>query len=233
MRIRYINATFVIIGLVVGIIISFQIRVRPVSIGSFPLDQYEAQKSVLAAFSTEQDSLKKSLSNIEAKLNEQKQIIEKNSSRGTQDALARLKLKSGFDKVSGEGISITLSDNPSVFRTDFSSINEGFVQATDLRDLVNGLFLQDARAIAINGVRVLPLTPIQPVFDSILVGNLQVGSPFIVTAIGNTVSLEEAVKHIEQRKIQIYIESPASLEILPAESSREFKYLSNSISNSK
>lgn len=226
MRIRLVNISFIVIGIIVGGILALQIRAKPVNIGSYPLDQLEVQRSLLTTFSSEQDALKKSLATIEQKLEEEKTIIEKVSSKETQNELARLKTLTGLDVVSGEGIKVTLSDNPTFLRTDFSAVDENFVQATDLRDLVNGLFLQGAKAVAINNIRILPLTPIQPVFDSILVGNLQIGSPFEVIAIGNVDALLEATQNIKKRKIRTYIDSPVSAKINPTDNPRELKYIS-------
>jgi uncharacterized protein YlxW (UPF0749 family) len=226
MRIRLVNISFIVIGVIIGSILALQIRAKPVNVGSYPLDQLEVQRSLLTAFSSEQDVLKKSLATIEQKLEEEKTFLEKISSKETKNELARLKSLTGLDVVEGEGIKITLKDNSTFSRTDFSAVNENFVQATDLRDLVNLLFLQDAKAIAINDIRVLPLTPVQPVFDSVLVGNLQIGSPFEIVAIGNIDSLLEATKTIKKRKIQVYVDSPIFAKINPTDNPRELKFIS-------
>ena len=71
-------------------------------------------------------------------------------------------------------------------RGDFSAADENFVQAAYLRDLVNALFLKDASAVSVNGKRALPLTPIQSAFDTILIQNVQVYSPFTIEAVGSS-----------------------------------------------
>lgn len=225
MKIRLFNLFFVIIGIAIGIILSLQIRAQPVGTSSSPVKQLAVQKSLLNTFAAQQEELKKKLSEIEQKLTDAKRIIEKRTSKETQETLARLKSLTGFDAAEGEGIRITVSDSPSVSRVDFSAVNENFVQASDLRDLVNALFLQDAKAIAINGKRILPLTPIQPVFDSILVGNFQIASPFTVSAIGNPESLTQAVSNIQKRRIQVFVDSPIALTIDPADSPRSLKFV--------
>ncbi len=226
MKNRFINLFFISIGVAIGIILSLQIRAQPVGTSSSPEKQLAIQKSLLNSFSAEQEELKKKLLSIEEKLASAKAVMEKRSSGETQETLTRLKQKTGFDTVSGEGIRITLSDNPSVSRVDFSALNENFVQASDMRDLVNALFLQDARAIAINEKRILPFTSIQPVFDSILVGNFQIGSPFTISAVGNPNALQEAIKGLYKRKIQIFVDLPATLTIVPADNPRSLKFLS-------
>lgn len=226
MRLRLVDSFFIFIGIAVGIILSLQIQVKPLRLGSFPLDQLAIQKSLLQGFSSEQDALQSTLAELDSKLQEIQETIERRSSKQTTNRLAHLKQLAGFDMPTGEGVRITMSDNPEVFRSDFSSLNENFVQATDLRDMVNALFLQDASAISINGRRITPLTPIQPVFDTILVGNFQITAPFTIEALGPVASLSSAPRHIETRKIHVFVETAASLELNPLDSSPPSSFLS-------
>ncbi|MEK9132565.1 MAG: DUF881 domain-containing protein [Patescibacteria group bacterium] len=226
MKLRLIDTVFILIGLAVGIILSLQIRSQPIGNRSFPLDQLEVQKSLLSTFSLEQTDLKKELESVENKLTEARAIVERRSSRQTLRQLDSLKKLTQLNAATGSGIRITLSDNPSVSRLDFSAINENFVQATDLRDLVNALYLKDAKAISINGKRVSPLMPIQPVFDSILVGNFQISSPFMVEAVGNSDALKEVAISLQSKKIHVYLERLEKMEIESIQTPRSVKYLS-------
>jgi len=213
MRLNLINIVFIFIGIMIGVILSLQVRANPVSLGSFPLEQLEIQKSLLNAFSLEQQELKQKLDAVETKINESQQIIEKKSSPKVLKMLNDLKYSTGFKPVKGVGIRIVLNDNAAVNRMYFSSTNENFVQAADLRDLVNLLFLKDAQAISINGKRVTSFTAIQSAFDSILIGNYQVSPPFVIEAIGNTSALLEAVRQFNKRKIQLFIDEEMQLDI--------------------
>ncbi|MBI5413679.1 DUF881 domain-containing protein [Candidatus Peregrinibacteria bacterium] len=226
MRFRLVDIGFVAIGLAIGVILSLQIRAHPVKIGSSALDQFETKKAILTSLSVEQEELKQKLAAIEAKKEELKALIAGRSSKKTVQTLENLKELAGYSQVTGDGIRITLNDNVSVTRLDFSSINENFVQATDLRDLVNVLFLKDAKAISINGHRITPMTPIQSVFDSILVGSLQISPPFTVETIGNQTALTEAVKNLTKRNIQILTDPLPSIQIQPAQDSTTAKFLS-------
>lgn len=226
MRSRLLDFVFITIGVTIGIILSLQIRANPVKSGSFPWQQLETKKSLLETFSLEQENLKKQLTVIEAKKEEAQSIIERRFSKETRRTLEHLKELTGFQAIEDEGIRIALSDNPSVARSDFSSINENFVQATDLRDLVNGLFLQDAKAISVNGKRITPLTTIQSAFDSMLIGNFQITTPFVLEAVGNPVSLQEALRSIKKSKIQIFTDVLRDVKIPPLESSRSMKFTS-------
>lgn len=223
---KIIIAIFIAIGVVVGIILSLQIRTRPPEVGSFPLDQLTAQKDMLESFSIEQKDLKTKLATVESKLKIMQEALDANSSKKTIQMLTMLKGLTGFDTATGTGIRITLQDNVAASRVDFSAINENFVQASDLRDLVNTLFLKDAQAIAINGKRITPLTPIQSLFDTILIDNFQTTPPFVIEAIGNPVALEAGVAAFNKRKLNLYIDVRPALTLPPIDVLRPLKFTS-------
>ena len=226
MKIRLVSSFFIIIGVAIGIILSLQVRANPVRFGTSPVDQLETRRALLATFTLQQEDLKKKLTAVDEKLHEAESIIAKRSSPQTLQILKHLKHLTGFDEVAGNGIRMILNDNINVTRVDFSSVNENFVQATDLRDMVNALFLKDAKAVAINGKRVLPLTPIQSIFDNILIGNFKISSPFVVEAIGNVDALKDAIQSIQKRKIRIFVDTDVTMRIESAESSKSVQFIS-------
>lgn len=213
MKSRLVEIFFIALGITIGIILSLQIRANPINIGQSPVEEQAIKKNLLETFSSEQETLKKKALEIEKKREEAQQIIERRSSRQTMQVLNQLRELTDLNEFDGEGIRITLKDSPAVYRIDFSTINDNFVQATDLRDLVNALFLKDAEAISINGKRISPLTPIQSIFDSMLIGNVQIGSPFVIEAAGNPDALKEAVNGFKKRALQVFIDAPVSLKI--------------------
>ncbi|PJC36720.1 hypothetical protein CO046_04325 [Candidatus Peregrinibacteria bacterium CG_4_9_14_0_2_um_filter_53_11] len=225
MRTRLVEVSFVSIGLVIGVILALQIGTTPVYVGSYPLDQIEVQKQLLTTFSTEQEQLKRRLEDVQARRDEVRAIIERHSSPQLVEELGELKSYAGFDTVSGHGVRITLNDK-AIDRINYTSLNQYFVQAADLRDLMNALFLQDAQAISINGRRVLPLTAVQSAFDTIFVGNLQISAPFVVEAVGNPEALKYALTLLPKKEISIYTEDVSELTIAPQETLRPLNYLS-------
>lgn len=224
----WISILFIFIGTAIGVILSLQIRANPVFVGSSTVEQFETQKALLSTFSMEQEALKKELTAIDEKIQASKSIIEKRVSTETLKELNRLKDIAGFNATQGNGVRIILNDNSAVNRFGFSLTNENFVQASDLRDLVNALFLQGAQAIQINGKRLTPLTTIQPVFDTILIDNLQVIAPFSVEAVGHSDTLVAAAESIKQRKIQVFVDKNINLSISPLDTMRSLKFLSAS-----
>lgn len=224
MKIRLEDGGFILIGVAIGIILALQIQASPVKIGSFPLEQLEVKSQLLNTFSHEQELLKEELVVLKGKEAEATKIIEQRSSPKTLELLTRLRDKTGFAQRVGAGIRITLKDNPAVSRMDFSNRNENFVQASDLRDLVNALYLQDATAISINGNRIGALTPIRSLFDTIFIGNIQITSPFIIDVIGAPDSLSAAIEGARTRGITLFVDAIKSLTIPASTQSRSLMY---------
>ena len=85
----------------------------------------------------------------------------------------------GKTDVEGEGVIITLSDN-----------ENRSIEDTDLIFLMNELRLAGAEAISINEKRIVNMTEIVLVNDTILINGERVASPYVVKAIGNQSVLE-------------------------------------------
>lgn len=92
-------------------------------------------------------------------------------------ALRSLQVATGFVPVVGPGLRITVDDNP-------DGSEDGLVRASDLRRLVNGLWVARADAIAINGRRLTVRSPITQAGIAIQVNGNPLSPPYVVTAIG-------------------------------------------------
>lgn len=93
-------------------------------------------------------------------------------------ALAGVQLAAGFVAVSGPGWKVTVADNP-------SGSAAGRVRASDLRQLVNGLWRAGAEAITINGRRLSNASAIVNANISIQVNRSPLTPPYVVAAIGD------------------------------------------------
>lgn len=88
----------------------------------------------------------------------------------------------GKTDVIGEGVIINLIDNAN-----------RQIEDTDLLNLINELRLAGAEAISINDKRIVNMTEIVMVNDTILVNEERIVSPYIVKAIGNQTYLSSAL----------------------------------------
>ena len=93
----------------------------------------------------------------------------------------------GLTNLEGEGIEITLKDDPNATRESISvldDISNHLVHDSDLRMIINELKNAGAEAISINGQRIVNTTSITCIGNVIKVNEEKVGSPFVIKAIG-------------------------------------------------
>lgn len=98
----------------------------------------------------------------------------------------------GLTNVSGQGVEITLKDDPNATRETigiFDDISNHIIHDADLRAVVNALKNAGAEAISINGQRVVNTTAITCIGNVIKVNNEKLASPFTIKAIGLPESL--------------------------------------------
>lgn len=83
--------------------------------------------------------------------------------------------------VTGPGVVITIEENP--------AFPEGLVVDQDLRQVVNGLWISGAEAVAINGHRLSARTAIRQAGGAVTVNYRSVSGPYVIEAIGDPAGL--------------------------------------------
>ena len=136
----------------------------------------EELRTMISSWKSKYEETSEKLEETNKKINEYQEKVSSNqeSSELLEQELLQTNKLVGKTEVTGEGIIITLSDN-----------NETTILDTDLLKLINELRLAGAEAISINDVRVVGMTDIVEVNDTILVNEERVVSPYVVKAIGN------------------------------------------------
>lgn len=111
----------------------------------------------------------------------------------TMDALNNVNKKLGLLETSGPGIIVTVSDakikNDNI-PVEFSQL---IVHDMDILQITNILRNAGAEGIAVNGQRVVGNTGISCIGVVIKVNEEKIGSPYIISAIGNQDNLESAI----------------------------------------
>jgi uncharacterized protein YlxW (UPF0749 family) len=99
--------------------------------------------------------------------------------------LAQVEIAAGYTDVSGPGASVTMANpDPNKPLPNGVDPNQAQVLDSDVQLVVNGLFMQGATAISINGIRLTSTTAIRSAGGSILVSYRPVLSPYVISAIG-------------------------------------------------
>jgi uncharacterized protein YlxW (UPF0749 family) len=103
------------------------------------------------------------------------------------ERLRGMEAGTGLAKVTGDGITVTLTDAPSEVDPvtgEPTGENLGQVLDRDLQRLTNALWASGAEAIAVDGQRLSPVSTIRAAGQAILVDFTPVTSPYQVSAIG-------------------------------------------------
>lgn len=94
------------------------------------------------------------------------------------------KIASGYAKLEGPGISIKMYDNPDSEIIGFD-INDDIIHDVDVLNILNDLRVAGAEAISINGQRVISTSEIKCHGPIIRINGRSIGTPFIISAIGD------------------------------------------------
>ena len=140
------------------------------------------------AYSEVQDS--------EKKLDQVRQTASENTdgSAEKEEEIKKNNILIGLTDVSGEGVIVTLKDNPNA--TADSTILDpslAIVHYSDLLDVVSELKNAGAEAISINEQRVVSTTAINCEGNVINVNGEKISSPFVIKAIGSSVYMYSAL----------------------------------------
>ena len=145
------------------------------------------------------DNSYKELEKAEKELEEERAEATKNdeASKTKEEELKKGNAVLGLTDVTGEGIIITLKDNPTVTTETIGAlddISKYIIHQEDLLNLMNELKNAGAEAISINDQRIIPSTAIICSGNITQVNGEKVGAPFIIKAIGKPDELKEALE---------------------------------------
>ena len=190
------HVAIAVVCFVLGFVIVLQIR--SVKINKPPVvDNTEAQRAEL--LTAELASEKEKNANLTASLYQTKQELSdlQKGITGKDEATAKIQQeyeqmaeKAGYTNVTGEGVTVTLTDKPT---PEGGNANIGIVHDQDVLKVVNELWAAGAKAIDINGERLIATSEIRCVGNTICVNRNVYASPFVITAIGDAETLESGL----------------------------------------
>ena len=195
------------VGVILGALIVIQLRSQEAGNGLDSLTTTELTVLV-GNLNTRNDQLRLEIATTQAELS----ALQSSDARGDtsvgqlQSDLARVRAWTGLDPVVGPGVRITVT---------------GGLDAGSVRDLVNELRNAGAEAIALDDVRVVPNSIVDGPVGGLLVGNVHLGDPFEVSAIGNPESLTGSLTRAGGIIAQLAATDPAAqLIVTPVDTLR-------------
>ena len=179
------------------------------------------------------EMLLKEVESKEEELNKLRDKASKNSIKFEEkkNTLNENKKKLGHTKISGKGIIIKLRDGNDSKNNIKQDITQLIVHDSDIISIVNILRNAGAEAISVNDQRIVTTTPISCIGTVIKINEEKVGSPYMISAIGNQEYLESAltmpggiIELLEQYGIDISVEKGNNIEIPAYLSSSKMEY---------
>lgn len=164
----------------------------------------EELRTMISSWKSKYEETTEKLNETNKKIEEynQKVLSSQETSELLEQELLQTNKLVGKTEVNGEGVIITLSDN-----------EETTIFSTDILKLINELRLAGAEAISVNDVRVIAMTDIVEVNDTILVNEERIVSPYVVKAIGNQTYLSSALSLKNSGFIDMYTSSGKTVKM--------------------
>lgn len=187
---KYIIKTIILLmGLSLGIAISYQVRNNLGENEFVSLNTIQSMKNEVSKNKSEIEEVKNLIEDKKEKLKEFE------NATNTSDVIEvlnkeikNIKTISGFVDLEGPGIIVKIQDSDEKFIPGQSNPG-GIVHDADIQNILNDLKVAGAEAISITGQRVILNSPIRCGGPVIRVNNKNLVAPFIIKAIGNSKKL--------------------------------------------
>ena len=212
----------ILAAFIVGILISIYLKSQGDAQTYITIEEKREIENNIELTKKEIEQLKENVSEYKITLKKYKSIFNdenKSVKELLSEELDYLKKVSGFSKMTGSGVVITIKDSEKDLNIN-QNPNDLIVHDIDILRIVNDLKKSGAIAISINGERVLPTSKIKCSGATITVNDTTYGQPFIIRAIGNSQALiaqmisPESYATLLKEVYGIYIEVESKNEVI-------------------
>ncbi|MGA8245330.1 MAG: DUF881 domain-containing protein [Nocardioides sp.] len=124
-----------------------------------------------------------------------------------------IKGAAGLTATSGPGVTVTLTDAPqSTSENTPDNLNLLLVHQQDIQAVVNAMWKGGARAVTIQGQRVVSTTGIRCIGNSVQLQGVPYSQPYVISAVGDVATLTDALA--KDPYLQVYRQDAADPDIL-------------------
>jgi uncharacterized protein YlxW (UPF0749 family) len=174
----FLSLSLVGIGILVGLIISFQIF-SPVPYVENPWGSMSDLNDTIQILNTSHQRLQTQISDMRSRVTSIESAAADSSTFAKLDSV---KKEAGLTEVKGSGIRVVIDINYDAYFAQ--NPDSDYCFAADLRDLVNIMKAAGAEGISINGQRIIMKTPISCFGSTVLLNNLRFLPPYTIKAVG-------------------------------------------------
>lgn len=196
MKIKHVKHKMVILAtFILGIMLSIYIKTLDSNKVYMSLEQKREVEHQIELKKKEIEKLKKSKLDYNKILAEYEKVI-KDDNKSVKDILQGeledLKEISGYSNIVDDGIVVTISDSKRELENG-QNPNDLIVHDIDILRILNDLKKAGAKAISINGERVISTSEIKCSGATITVNETTYGQPFVIIATGNIENLKASM----------------------------------------
>lgn len=181
----------ILAAFIVGIIIAIYTKTLDSSKVYITLKEREEIEKNIEVTNKELKKLNQYKIELKKELSQYENLIEynpKSVNNLMKEKIKYLKEESGYTDINGQGIIIKIKDNENDIN-DGQNPNDLIVHDIDILRIINDLKISGAKALSINGDRVISTSKIKCSGATITVNETTYGQPFIIKAIGDINSL--------------------------------------------
>jgi uncharacterized protein YlxW (UPF0749 family) len=177
--------------------------------------RYTDLASFVRVDAAQYDALKQRVADLNAQITLLNSQSHNKQVRRVSRRAARMKELAGLMPISGEGVVVTLSDAPQSTSADSTlgsdQRNLLVVHQQDIQAVVNAMWKGGARAVTIQGQRVVGTTGIRCIGNSVQLQGVPYSQPYVIAAVGDTATLSAAIAR--DAYLQTYREDAADPDI--------------------
>ena len=156
--------------------------------------RYADLASLVRAESLEAQALQDRVNELAAENERLSNAITDDEISGLRERSSRLEDPAGFRPVSGPGLTVVLKDSPEeVMDTSDQPINLLVVHQQDIQTVVNTMWEAGARALTIQGQRVITTTGIKCAGNAVRLHGIPYSQPYVISAVGDPDVLQAAI----------------------------------------
>jgi uncharacterized protein YlxW (UPF0749 family) len=176
--------------------------------------RYTDLPSLVSADAQQYDGLKQRVADLNQQVSALSSEVNNKQVEQYNRRADAMKGPAGLRAVSGPGVTITLSDSPkSTDQTPDSAENPNLllVHQQDIQAVVNAMWKGGARAVTIQGQRVVSSTGIRCIGNSVQLQGVPYGQPYVISAVGDPSALSSAIER--DPYLQVYRADAADPDI--------------------
>jgi uncharacterized protein YlxW (UPF0749 family) len=148
---------------------------------------------------TRADALKQRVSDLQQQVNDLSAAVDNRLVRKLNREAALLKAPAGLTPVVGPGVTVTLSDAPQSTGQEtpdtVDNPNLLVVHQQDIQAVVNAMWNAGARAVTVQGQRVVSTTGIRCIGNSVQLQGVPYSQPYVISAVGDVTAIMDAIEN--------------------------------------